>query len=111
MSNEMQTPTPVPLPAGARQNTQALISMISGIVTLFLTILNWTPPPIGYCAFVAPLTGIVAIITGILGIRDAKQIGAGQGQAIIGIVLGALGTLVIACAFLLGVIIGVSQAF
>ena len=50
---------------------------------------------------VAPLTGIAAIITGILGLREANETGVRKNEAIAGIALGSVGFLAIALVILI----------
>ena len=66
-------------PVSGQNKTLPIISLILGIVSL--------------CCYVSPLTGIAALITGFLGMKNANsdptQYG-GKGLAIAGMVLGAL---------------------
>jgi hypothetical protein len=70
-----------PGPTG-QNNGLALASMIVGIVSL-----------IGVCFF-GWLTGVVAVGLGIGGLKRSRSTGTGRGQAIGGIVTGALGVLI-----------------
>ena len=65
--------------AGGQNKTLALVSLISGILSL--------------CCWISPLTGIVAVITGFMGMKKANNDPAhygGKGMAIAGLILGAL---------------------
>ena len=65
--------------AGGQNKTLALVSLIAGILSL--------------CCWISPLTGLIAIITGFLGMKKANNDPAnygGKGLAIAGLVLGGL---------------------
>lgn len=75
----------------------AITALVCGIIALLL---SWLP----FVNILALLLGIVAIITGISGIRRAGRPGVGQkGLAIGGLVTGTLGLLV--SALILGAIL------
>lgn len=80
----MTTPTPPP-PAGAPQqqpkNTQGLVAMILGIVSI----------PLVCCLFLGIPVGIAAVILGVQGKKLADQGAAtNRGQALAGIITGAV---------------------
>jgi uncharacterized membrane protein len=65
--------------AGGQNKTLALVSLIAGILSL--------------CCWISPLTGLVAVITGFMGMKKANNDPAnygGKGMAIAGLILGAL---------------------
>jgi hypothetical protein len=65
---------------------------------------------LGILALCGGLTGIPAIICGILGLSRAKQAGGtGQGSAIAGLVLGALGIVLVVPAVLIGLLLPAVQ--
>ena len=68
-----------PPATGGQNKTLPIVSLVAGIVSL--------------CCWVSPLTGLIALITGFLGMKNANSDPAnygGKGLAITGIVLGAL---------------------
>ena len=69
-----------PPPAGAKLNqTMPIVSLIFGIISL--------------CCYVSPVTGVIALITGFLGIKNVKNDPSrygGKTLAIIGMILGGL---------------------
>jgi hypothetical protein len=71
---------PPSAPAGAKVNqTLPIVSLVCGILSL--------------CCWISPLTGIIAIITGFLGMKNAKNDPmhyGGRTLAMIGLILGAL---------------------
>ena len=85
-----QNPPPPPpqhagaQPAAGQQNQLALWAMITGIAAI---VLIWIP----YVSIAGLLAAIAAVVLGIMGNNKAKVLGgAGRGQAITGIVLGAV---------------------
>jgi hypothetical protein len=95
-----------PPPAGtsAQQNQLALWAMITGIAGI---VLIWIP----YIGILGLLSGIAALILGLMGNGRARTMGGtGRGQAITGIVLGAvtIGIFIIGLVFLASVIGGFS---
>jgi len=70
---------PPPAAAGGQSKVMPIVSLIFGIISL--------------CCYVSPLTGLIALITGFLGMRNASkdpsQYG-GKTMAIIGMILGGL---------------------
>lgn len=86
------------------QNTVAVVSLVSGVVSILLgmcacgmgfipivNFLSWLPMGL------AGILSLVAVVTGGLGISKANQMnGAGKGQAIGGLSLGCLGVMFMA---------------
>lgn len=95
-NQEISSNTPFqPPPAGvSEQNkTMPIVSLILGIVSL--------------CCYVSPITGLAALVTGFLGIKNANaqpDLYGGKGLAIAGMVLGGI-------MFLIGVIYWVFLLF
>lgn len=87
-------PPPAGIPGGT-ENNLALASVICGgisVVSLFCCCV----PFVNYIVWVvAPLTGIAAIITGILGLREANETGVRKNEAIAGIAMGSVGFIMI----------------
>lgn len=89
-------------PTGGGENNMALASVICGTVSLVgllcccVPILNWAS------YILVPLCGIAAIITGILGLREANVTGVRKNEAIAGIVMGSVGFVMI----IIGIVIG-----
>jgi hypothetical protein len=79
---------PMPMgPPGARpSNTLGLLSMIFGIIAI----------PFGFCCGIVGIgAGGAAIVMGILGLRKANQgLATNRGQALAGVICGALGVIV-----------------
>ncbi len=74
--------------SGAGTNGAAIAALITGIIALLL---SWIPG-INLLAF---LLGIVAVVTGVIGLRNANQRGEGRkGMAIAGLVTGILALIV-----------------
>lgn len=79
---QMQNPQYQPgsnLPAAGQNKTLPIVSLVFGILSL--------------CCYFAPLTGLVALITGFLGMKNANNDPAsfgGKGLAIAGMVLGGI---------------------
>ncbi|MFN6964874.1 MAG: DUF4190 domain-containing protein [Pyrinomonadaceae bacterium] len=70
---------PPPVGAGGENKTLPIVSLVFGILSL--------------CCWVAPLTGIVALVTGFLGIKNANSNPSefgGKTLAIVGMILGGL---------------------
>jgi hypothetical protein len=87
-----------PPPAGAGQNqTLPIISLILGIVSL--------------CCYISPVTGLAALITGFLGMKNANQDPANYGGktlAIVGMVLGGIFFLVGIAYYIFWLLLGAS---
>jgi hypothetical protein len=73
-----------PAPQGGQNNTLALIGMILGIASIPTA-----------CCYIGLLLGGAGIVLGVLGQKKANELGgAGKGQALAGIVCGAVGVVV-----------------
>jgi uncharacterized membrane protein HdeD (DUF308 family) len=95
----MSTSTPSESEGKTRQNTQAIASLILGIVSILTPFLQ------GIC--VPQVAGILAIIAGIRGLRVAsKSDGQGRSLAIAGLVVGGIGLLISIILFTLSVLRG-----
>jgi len=98
-NQELGANTPFqPPPAGQGQNqTLPIISLVLGIISL--------------CCYISPLTGIAALVTGYLGMKNANadptQYG-GKTMAIVGMVLGGLFLLIGLLYYIFVLIIGFS---
>lgn len=80
----------------SKRNTLALVALISGIVNIV--------------CFGGGLS-LVPLITGILGLKEAKALdGEGKGHAIAGIVMGAVGLLISITALIIYIIFVVLAA-
>ena len=80
--------TPVYVQAAAPRNTMALVSLIAGLLS-FCSVLCCCIPVLNWGAFLAMLLfGLLALITGIIGLGTAKQTGQGRTEATVGMVLG-----------------------
>ena len=83
------------VPSGGSENNLALASVICGGISV-VSLLCCCVPFVNYIVWVlAPLTGIAAIITGILGLREANVTGVRKNEAIAGIAMGSIGFLMI----------------
>jgi hypothetical protein len=71
--------TPAPVAGGSVNQTLPIVSLVFGILSL--------------CCYVSPLTGLIALITGFMGMKnvnnDPNQYG-GKTLAIVGMILGGL---------------------
>jgi len=97
---------------GGAENNLALASVICGAVSV-VSLLCCCVPFVNYIIWIiAPLTGIAAIITGILGLREANETGMRKNEAIAGIVMGSVGFLMIAVVIIIAILgIGGLAAF
>lgn len=96
-------------PTGGGENNMALASVICGGVSV-AGLLCCCIPFVNYASYVlVPLAGIAAIVTGILGLREANQTGVRKNEAIAGIVMGSIGFVMIAIAIVLA-IVGIGAA-
>jgi hypothetical protein len=94
-------------PMGGGENNMALVSLISGGVSAG-SLLCCCIPFVGYLSWlVVPLAGITAIITGILGLKEANETGVRKNEAIAGIALGSIGIVLIVVGILVTVFAGV----
>lgn len=76
-----QPPYPGPTPGGAPQNTQGLISMILGILSI----------PLLCCFFLGIPLGIAAAVLGFLGLNKTKAgLATNRGQALTGLICGGV---------------------
>ncbi|MBX7195549.1 MAG: DUF4190 domain-containing protein [Sandaracinaceae bacterium] len=97
-----------PMPGGG-ENNLALASIICGGVSV-AGLLCCCIPFLNYASYIlVPLAGLAAIITGILGLREANQTGVRKNEAIAGIVMGSVGFVMIAIAIVLA-IVGIGAA-
>jgi len=90
------TPFQPPPAVGGQNQILPIVSLVAGIVSL--------------CCYVSPVTGLVAIITGYLGMKNANNDPAqygGKTMAIIGMVLGGLFFLVGLAYYILVIFFGV----
>jgi Domain of unknown function (DUF4190) len=72
-------PPPAGMTPSGQNKTLPIVSLVLGIISL--------------CCYVSPITGIIALITGFLGMRNANNNPAeygGKGLAIAGMVMGGL---------------------
>ncbi len=91
-------------PMGGGENNLALASIITGGVSV-AGLLCCCIPFLNYAAYViVPCCGLAAIITGILGLREANQTGVRKNEAIAGIVMGSVGFVMIAIAIVLAIL-------
>ncbi len=91
------------VPGGA-ENNLALASVICGAISV-VSLLCCCVPFVNYIVWVvAPLTGIAAIITGILGLREANETGVRKNEAIAGIAMGSVGFVMILVVIAIAVI-------
>lgn len=91
-------------PFGGGENNLALASLICGGVSV-VSLLCCCVPLLNYASYViVPCCGLAAIITGILGLREANQTGVRKNEAIAGIVLGSVGFVMIAIAIVLAIV-------
>ncbi len=99
-------------PMGGAENNLALASLICGGVSV-ASLICCCIPLLNYASYViVPCCGLAAIITGILGLREANQTGVRKNEAIAGIVLGSVGFVMIAIAIVLAIVgIGAAAAF
>jgi hypothetical protein len=96
-------------PMGGGENNMALASLICGGVSV-AGLLCCCIPFLNYVSYLlVPLCGIAAIITGILGLREANVTGVRKNEAIAGIVMGSIGFVMIAIAIVLA-IVGIGAA-
>ncbi len=89
---------PPPVGTGGQNQTLPIISLVLGILSL--------------CCYVSPITGIAAIVTGFLGMKNAKNDPANYGGktlAIVGMILGGLFFLVGVAYYILWLVIGVAS--
>ncbi len=94
---------------GGGENNLALASLITGGVSV-AGLLCCCIPFLNYASYViVPCCGLAAIITGILGLREANQTGVRKNEAIAGIVMGSVGFVMIAIAIVLA-IVGIGAA-
>jgi hypothetical protein len=97
-------PHPVGIPGGGAENNLALASVICGGISV-VSLLCCCVPIVNYIVWVvAPLTGIAAIITGILGLREANETGVRKNEAIAGIAMGSVGFLMIAVVIIIALL-------
>jgi hypothetical protein len=82
-------PYVTPPPAGA-SNGMAIAALVLGILSFFC---------------VGPIVGVPAVVLGLIGLSKAKETGTGRGMSIAGIVLGAVGSVVIVLGFVLLVVV------
>jgi hypothetical protein len=95
---------PMGQPGGGGENNLALASLICGGVSV-VSLLCCCVPLLNYASYViVPCCGLAAIITGILGLREANQTGVRKNEAIAGIVLGSVGFVMIAIAIVLAIV-------
>ena len=93
----MTAPQPNTTPAGGGTNGPAIAALICGLLALVTGFL----PFVGI--FLAGLLGIIAVVTGIIGLRRAGMPAVGgKGMAIGGIVTGILGLLLAAGQIAIG---------
>ena len=79
-------------------------SVICGAISV-ISLLCCCVPIVNYIVWVvAPLTGIAAIITGILGLREANETGVRKNEAIAGIAMGSVGFVMILVVIAIAVI-------
>lgn len=91
-------------PMGGGENNLALASLICGGVSV-AGLLCCCIPFLNYASYViVPCCGLAAIITGILGLREANQTGVRKNEAIAGIVLGSVGFVMIAIAIVIAIL-------
>jgi len=99
-NQELGTNTPFQPPAAATGQNQTLpiISLVLGIISL--------------CCYVSPLTGLAAIVTGYLGMKnvntDPAQYG-GKTMAIIGMILGGLFFLIGVAYYIIWLVLGAAS--
>ena len=92
------------IPGGGAENNLALASVICGGISV-VSLLCCCVPIVNYIVWVvAPLTGIAAIITGILGLREANETGVRKNEAIAGIAMGSVGFLMIAVVIIIALL-------
>ena len=92
------------VPGGGAENNLALASVICGAISV-VSLLCCCVPFVNYIVWVvAPLTGIAAIITGILGLREANETGVRKNEAIAGIAMGSVGFVMILVVIAIAVI-------
>jgi hypothetical protein len=95
-----------PMGAGG-ENNMALVSVISGGISAG-SLLCCCIPFVGYLSWlVVPLAGITAIVTGVLGLKEANETGVRKNEAIAGIALGSIGIVLIVVGILVTVFAGV----
>ncbi|GAB4202976.1 MAG: hypothetical protein OHK0013_16700 [Sandaracinaceae bacterium] len=91
------------LPGGG-ENNLAMASLICGAVSV-ASLICCCIPFLNYASYViVPCCGLAAIITGILGLREANRTGVRKNEAIAGIVLGSVGFVMIAIAIVLAIV-------
>ncbi len=90
----------------APMNRSAVISIIAALLTVLSFCIAVAPIPLtGYvCYPAAALTGLVALITGLLSLAQISQSAEnGRPYALIGITVGTLSVIASACAIALGI--------
>lgn len=94
-------------PMGGGENNMALVSVISGGVSAG-SLLCCCIPIVGYLSWlVVPLAGITAIVTGIMGLKEANETGVRKNEAIAGIALGSVGIVLIVVGIVVMLFAGV----
>jgi hypothetical protein len=94
-----QDPFMVPQPYEPPHNLRATRAIINGLVSLILGVFTFATP----AGLAGLITGILAIISGFLGLRAAKQLPDNMGyrQAIIGMVLGGVTWFIVILALII----------
>jgi hypothetical protein len=92
---------------GGGENNLALVSVVSGSVSAG-SLLCCCIPVLGYLAWlVVPFAGVVAVVTGVLGLKEANETGVRKNEAIAGIALGSVGIVLFVVVILLVLFAGV----
>ena len=109
------TPPEAPVPPGltppptVAKNNLATVALVSGIASAVTLAFNWIPY-VSAVSCISPFIAILAVITGIIGLGNAKKNnGLGRGFALWGLVLGVLMLLVLVAMLIIGFAIGVRQ--
>ncbi len=92
--------------AEAGPNAFAIASVVSGALTFLGSGCCCVPIVSLVAGFVVPVLGLVAVITGILGMMQAAETGSGRGLSIAGIGLGVVGVLVALGIFTMSIVLG-----
>ena len=97
-------------PAVGGTNVLAVVSLITGVLALLSSGCCCVPILSMFSAVLLPVLSLVAIVTGILGLGQAKVTGQGKGLSMAGIGLGT-GAIVVALAVMsLSVVAGAASA-